>query len=129
MNRHVASALTFATAAAAVACAAAIASSPAYAEGPIVQDSPFVSTRSRSEVKAELIGQSELLRASASDWNLQHNQVPQLMSGYTSEEARARYKAAREEVSAMTSEDSGSTYLSRQRTPGNTGTMTAGTAR
>ena len=128
MNRHFASALTFATAIAAVACAVAIASSNAYAQGEILQATPFVSTRSRADVKAELMGATGVSAASSSDWAMQHN-VPQRTSGTTSQEARARYMAAREEVRAMTSEDSGSSYLVRQRTRDSGGTMTAGTAR
>ena len=129
MNRQFAHALAFATTTAAVACAAAIASSPAYAEGPILQDTPFVSTRTRAEVQAELMRQPELLSASAHEWILQRNQPTALRSAYTSEQARAEYVAAREEVSALTSEDSGSSYLAAQRMRMNGDTIVAGSAR
>lgn len=129
MNRHFASVLTFASATAAVACAAAIASGNAYAEGPIGDNTAFVGTRTRAEVKAELMAQPDLVRFGATEWAMQHNQVPAFQSGYTSAQARSQYQAAREEVSALTSEDSGSSYLARQRTPTNAGTMVARQAR
>jgi hypothetical protein len=127
MNRHYASAI--ATATAAIACFAAIASSPAYAETPTIDTTPFVSTRTRAEVQAELMGQRELVSAAASEWIMQYNHTPQLKSGYTSEQARSEYKAAREQVSAMTSEDSGSSYFARQAARANGGTIMAGSVR
>lgn len=127
MNRHFASAL--ATTTAAVACVAAIASSNAYAETPTIDNTPFVSTRSRAEVRAELMKQRELVSAAASEWTMQYNHVPQLKSAYTGEQAKAEYKAAREEVSAITSEDSGSSYFARQAARMNAGTIMAGAAR
>lgn len=129
MNRHFAHALAFTATTAAVACAALIASSPAYAENPTVDDTPFVSTRSRAEVQAELMSQPELLSAGAHEWRMQRNEPSQLRSASTREQVRAQYLAAREEVRALTSEDSGSSYLAAQRMRMNGDTIVAGVAR
>lgn len=129
MNRHFASILTFATTSAAVACVAAIASTSAYAETPTIDNTPFVSTRTRAEVKAELMGQRQFVTAAASEWTMQNNHVPQLSSGYTSQQAKAAYQAAREEVAAMTSEDSGSSYIARQASRADSGTIMARSTR
>ena len=123
MNRIVASALSLAATTAAIACVAAIASSNAYAETPTIDNTPFVSTRTRAEVQAELMGQPELLRAAASEWSMQHNQVPQPTSAYTSEQAKSQYKTSRDEVRALTSEDGGSSYFARRPIRMNTSTM------
>ncbi|HEY0884839.1 MAG TPA: hypothetical protein VGE20_06135 [Ramlibacter sp.] len=115
MNSRFAHAFALATAAAAFASAALIASSPAYAESPTIDTTPFVSTRTRAEVQAEVMSQTQVLSASAREWTLQRNQPEPLRSASTGEQVRAAYLAAREEVSALTSEDSGSSYLAAQR--------------
>jgi hypothetical protein len=127
MNHPYASAL--ATVTAAIACVAAIASGNAYAESPTIDNTPFVSTRSRAEVQAEVIAQRDIVRAGASEWALQYNNLPQHESSYTSEQARSAYMAARDEVAAMTSEDSGSSFLARRAFRINTGTTVAGDTR
>ena len=60
---------------------------------------------------------------------MQHNEVPQLKGAYTSEQVRAQYRASRDEVSAMTAEDSGSSYFARQPMRANARTVVAGPAR
>jgi hypothetical protein len=127
VNRHFAS--TIATTTAAVACFAAMASSKAYAETPTIDTTPFVSTRTRAEVQAEVMSQRDLVTAAASEWVMQNNHVAQLKSGYTSEQAKSEYKTARDQVSAMNSEDSGSSYFARQAARANAGTVMAGPAR
>ena len=129
MNRHFASALSFAASTAAVACAAAMASSSAYAESPLaVPATPFVSSLSRAEVQAELMGQRATITAAGGEWAQQHNQVARMNSGYTTAQAKAEYLAARREVMALTSEDSGSSYLAK-RPAFDTGIVVAGQAR
>ena len=129
MNRHAASVLTFAATTAAVVCAAAMASSSAYAESPLaVAPTPFVSTRSRADVQAELMSQRTMITAAGGEWTHQYNQVPQLNSGYTTAPAKADFLASRREVMALTSEDSGSSYLAAQRSF-NHRTVVAGQAR
>ena len=129
MNRHIASALTLAATTASAALLAAIGASNAYAETPTIDTTPFVSTRSRADVQAELMGNRQMVSAAASEWAMQHNQVPQLESGYTTAQAKAQFQAARDEVSAMTSEDSGSSYFARHAARTNAGTIVAGPAR
>ena len=129
MNRHITSVITLAATTAAAALLAAIGANSAYAETPTIDTTPFVSTRSRADVQAELMGNRQMLSAAASEWTMQHNQVPQLNSGYTTQQAKAQYKAARDEVSAMTSEDSGSSYFTRHAVRASGHTIVAGPAR
>jgi hypothetical protein len=111
MNRHFV--LTFASTAAAVFCAAVMVSGKAYADDITIDTTPFASTRTRAEVKAELTAQPQFVRDGGSEWAMQHNEPMRLASGYTRQQALADYKASREEVSALTAEDSGSSYLMR----------------
>ena len=76
-----------------------------------IDNTPFVSSRSRAEVQAELMSRSDLVRAGASEWALQRNQLPAVASSYTKEQARSEYKSARQYVNALTGEDSGSAYF------------------
>jgi hypothetical protein len=108
MNRKLASALTIATMAAAVLAFAAIASGKAYADDITTDNTPFVSSKTRAEVRAEVMGQSELLRIASSEWSTQLNEAPQPKNAYTREQAKAEYIAARNEVNARNAEDSGS---------------------
>ena len=126
MTRNFASALTIGATAAAALAVAAIASGNAYADDITIDTTPFVSTKSRAEVQAELLGQPERLRASASEWSRQYNDVPQIKSTYTSEQARAEYKVSRELVSALTGEDSGSAYFMIKGRPLPQGTTAMG---
>lgn len=129
MNRNFASILAFA-ATTAVAGLAAVASSAVYAETPTIDDTPFVSTRTRAEVRAEVLRQPESVTAAASEWTLQHNHAPQVASMLTREQVRAQYLAAREEVHALTSEDSGSSYFAaRQMRDDDSGIRMAGSSR
>lgn len=127
MKRHFV--LTFATTVAAVFCAAAMVSGKAYADDITIDTTPFVSTRTRAEVKAELTAQPQFVRDGGSEWAMQYNQPAQLMSGYTRQQAVSEYMAARQEVSAFTSEDSGSSYLMRHAMRNNAGVKVAGSAR
>lgn len=111
MNRNLASALSITTTAAAVFAAAAIAAGNAYADDITIDNTPFVSTKTRAEVRAEVMGQSEFLRVASSEWSMQLSQETQPKSTYTREQAKADYIAARDEVKARTAEDSGSSYF------------------
>ena len=108
-------AVTIAAAAAAVAVAL-VSPLNAYAESTAEYTTTFVSTLSRAEVRAGLMGRSELLRTGSSEWAMQYTQPVVLMSPHTSEQARSEYKAARQEVLAVNAEDSGSAYFIK-RTP------------
>jgi hypothetical protein len=109
MNRNFASVLTVTTTAAAVFAVAAIASGNAYADDITIDHTPFVSSKSRAEVQAEVMGRAEQLRIASSEWSM--NQSSQPKSSYTRAQATADYIAARDEVNARNSEDSGSAYF------------------
>ena len=108
-NYKMTSALGLATAAAAaaVAAAAAIASSDAFADDVTVDTQPFVSTMTRAQVRSE-IKRSDL--AAFDEWSLQ-NRPAQFKSSLTRQQVRAEYVANRDEVRALTAEDSGSSYF------------------
>jgi hypothetical protein len=127
MNRNFASILTVTTTAAAVLAVAAIASGNAYADDITIDTTPFVSTKTRAEVRAEVMGQP--LTSAASEWAMQLNDVPQFNSGYTREQARAEYIAARDEVNARNAEDSGSSYFAALPRSTGPGVIMAGPAR
>ena len=111
MTRNLASALTIASTAAAAFAFAAIASSNAYADDITVDNTPFVSTRTRAEVQAEVMGQAEQLRIANSEWGTQSDHASLSQSDLTRAQAKADYIAARREVNALNGEDSGSSYL------------------
>jgi hypothetical protein len=100
---------TITTTAAAVLAVAAIASGNAYADDITIDTTPFVSTRTRAEVQAEVMGQAEALRIAHSEWSM--NQAPQPKSSYTRAQATTEYIASRDEVHARNSEDGGSSYF------------------
>ena len=130
MNRNLASILTVTTTAAAVFAAAAIASGNAYADDITIDSTPFVSSKTRAEVHAEVMGQSELLRIASSEWSTQLNEAPQPKSAYTREQAKAEYIAARNEVNARNAEDSGSSsFAAPPRSMGPGSVIMAGPAR
>ncbi|MDF2463605.1 MAG: hypothetical protein K0Q43_1840 [Ramlibacter sp.] len=110
MNRNLATALTFVSTGAAALALAAIASGNAYADDITIDSTPFVSSRTRAEVQAEVMGQGEALRMASSEWGTQLNTtLPQ--STVTRAQVRQEYIATRNEVNALNSEDSGSSYL------------------
>jgi hypothetical protein len=129
MNRHLASTLSLATTAAAVFAVAAIASGSAYADDITIDTTPFVSSKTRAEVRAEVMGQSALLRTSSSEWAMQFNDAPQPNSTYTRQAAKDEYMAARHEVNALNGEDSGSFYIASLPRRMNAGVTMAGTSR
>jgi hypothetical protein len=122
MNRNVASTFALTAALAAVSIAPSI----TRADDITIDPTPFVSRRSRAEVIAELMRRSELRRIGSSEWSMQYNPVPRVQSTYTSEQARAEYRASRDFVSAMNGEDSGSAYFMKSGMPaGNANVMGA----
>lgn len=91
------------------AIAIALAAGSAFADDITIDPTPFVSTRTRDEVRAELMQAiHEGTIARGEDWG-----TMQAVAGDASrDEVRAGYLAARDQVSAMNGEDSGSMYLS-----------------
>ena len=109
MNRNLASTLTITATAAAAFAMAAMASSNAYADDITVDNTPFVSSKTRAEVQAEVMGQA--MSIASSEWATQMNEPRQTMSDLTRAQVTAEYLAARREVSALNAEDSGSFYF------------------
>jgi hypothetical protein len=110
MTRNIALVIEIAVGVAAVAAAIAITSDKAFADDITIDNTPFVSSRSRAEVQAEI-----MKTGGNDEWTMQFNQSAQIKSAYTREEARAEYVAARNEVTALNAEDSGSSYLGKTR--------------
>jgi hypothetical protein len=130
MNRNLASSLTIVSTAAAAFALAAMASGNAYADDITVDNTPFVSTRTRAEVQAEVMGRAEQLRMANSEWSTQQHQQSE-SSGLTRAQVTAAYIASRLEANALNSEDSGSAYLAAlpRRTNGVNGVIMAGSER
>lgn len=131
MNRHLASALTFAGTVAAATLAAAVMTGNALAEGPIEGATPFVGTLSRADVRADLMSDRSQVSDSRGELATVHAGAPkQMTSDYTRAQAQADYIAARDEVRAMTAEDGGSSHIARAsaRAFGAADTVVAGSA-
>lgn len=111
MNRNLATALTFVSTGAAALALAAIASGNAYADDITIDPTPFVSTRTRAEVRSEVMGQGEALRMASSEWSTQMNSTMLPQSTVTRAQVTQEYIASRREVNALNGEDSGSSYL------------------
>lgn len=101
MNRTIATALVIA--------AAAFAGS-AMADDITPDVAPIQSATTRAQVQAEL---AAFKKAGVNPWSTQYNPVANFKSVRTTTEVRAELQAARAETAALTSEDSGSAYLSR----------------
>jgi hypothetical protein len=119
MNRHLASALAIVSTSAAAIALTTLGSGVAYADDITIDNTPFVGSKTRAEVRADLLGQAEQVRASTSEWVLQYNQPARMKSALTSNEAKSEFKTSRPLVSALTGEDSGSAYFLKSRVPFN----------
>jgi hypothetical protein len=103
--------------------AASLMAGNAMAEGPIVIESstPFTSTRSRADVRAEVLEPRGAVSAAHTEWALQHPMMQADAGGRTRAQARSEYIGARDEVRAFNGEDSGSAFTGqRARRSGNT---------
>ena len=92
----------------AVAAFAALASAGARADDITIDNTPFQSVRTRADVQAELAAYK---KNGVNTYSISYNQLSKFKSERTRDEVRAEYLADREEVAALTSEDSGSAYL------------------
>ncbi|TWO71100.1 DUF4148 domain-containing protein [Caenimonas sedimenti] len=101
MNRHIAAAF--------VVAAAAFAGS-AFAETPTVVKDDFVSTASRAQVNAELVA---FKQAGVNPWSTQYNPLRFVQGTRTRAQVVGEYLASRDQVAALTGEDSGSTWLAQ----------------
>jgi hypothetical protein len=130
MNRtapKLVSSLAYAATVTAAALAVTLISSAAWAETPTVDDTPFVSTRTRAEVRAEVLSQRSSLSAAAGEWATYLPQLyPRPATGsVTREQLKAQYIAERDRVKAMNGEDSGSAFIAQNRARAG-GTQVAG---
>lgn len=103
MNRVIATTLIAATAAFA---------GQAFADDITPADS-FVSTADRAQVQA---GIAEA-RAVANPWSIAYDPLAGFHSGRTQADVRAEFIASRDEVAALTGEDSGAFALAQQQGP------------
>ena len=101
MNRKIATALVIA--------AAAVAGN-AFADDITVDTTPFAATKTRVEVRAELV---QYKTAGVNPWSTQYNPLKQFKSAKTRDQVVAEFVAARDEVAALNGEDSGSGYLTQ----------------
>ncbi|MDP3761658.1 MAG: DUF4148 domain-containing protein [Ramlibacter sp.] len=108
----------------AIAAFAAIASSAARADDITIDATPFQSTRTRAEVQADLF---QYKKAGVNPWSTSYNQLAQFKSVKSRDQVQAEYRAERQAVAALTSEDSGSAYLTQLAATRTVGTTLAGT--
>jgi hypothetical protein len=94
----------------AIAAVLAVAATSALADDITVDTTPFVSSRTRAEVQAEL---GNFQKAGTSPWSIQYNPLKTFASSTTRSQAQAEYIASRDQVRALTGEDSGSAYLAQ----------------
>jgi hypothetical protein len=112
----------------AVLALAALASTAARADDITIDNTPFQSVRTRAEVQAEL---AQFNQSGVSPWSIRYNQLAKFKSTKTRAEVQAEYRAERDQVAAMTGEDSGSAYLTQlaaAHNTGNTATLAAASA-
>jgi hypothetical protein len=104
-----------------IIAASTVFASAAFADD-ITPTPPFVSTRDRGEVKAELLQ----FRGQTNPWSIAYSPLARSQSALTRDEVRARFLASRDDVAAMTGEDSGSFALAEERADGANVTAAAG---
>jgi hypothetical protein len=84
----------------------------AFAEGPIQSNDVFVGSKTRAEVQAEL---SAYKQAGVNPWSTSYNPLKGFRSAVTRDAVVADYIASRDQVRAVTGEDSGSAYFAQER--------------
>jgi hypothetical protein len=94
----------------AVAAFAALASAAARADDITIDTTPFHSQRTRAEVQAELM---QYRQAGVNPWSTSYNPLKGFQSTVAREQVQAEFLSNRNAVAAMTSEDSGSAYLTQ----------------
>lgn len=123
MNRNLKSSLVI-TGTAAAAFALAAMTGAAYADDITIDPTPFVSTKSRAEVRAEVLGKAEQIRMAHGEGAPEMNHAP-FRSTLTRAQVRDDYLASRDQVDAFNGEDSGSAYLTAMQPHRNGNTMLA----
>ena len=80
-----------------------------------VESTPFVSTRTQAEVRAEL---AQYKQAGVNPWSMSYNPLKYFHSAKARAQVEQEYLASRDEVRAITAEDSGSSYFAQHRVRG-----------
>lgn len=93
----------------AVAAFAALAGTAARADDITIDNTPFVSSKTRAEVQAELV---QFEWSGVDTWSTGYNHLAQFDSVKSRAQVKAEYLEHRDQVTALTGEDSGSAYLS-----------------
>ena len=96
----------------------------ALADDPTVVNEHFTGAKTRAEVNAEL---AAYRAAGVNPWSTSYQPLKYFKSATTREAVVADYLASRNEVNALTGEDSGSAYLAQARGNGLRETTLAGT--
>ncbi|HMA08735.1 MAG TPA: DUF4148 domain-containing protein [Ramlibacter sp.] len=102
---------------------AAAAAGNAFADDITIDTTPFVSTKSRAQVQAEL---KQFQQSGSDPWAMQYDPLARFTSSRSRAQVEAEYLASRQEVAAMTGEDSGSAYLARNESVAGHATRLAG---
>ena len=105
-----------------LAISAAAFAGSALADDITIDNTAFVGQKTRAEVQADL---AQFKQAGTSPWSTQYNPLAKFQSAKSRAQVTAEYVADREAVAALTSEDSGSAYLTAARRVNN-GTTLAG---
>ena len=90
----------------------------AFAESPLVVDQNIAGNLSRAQVQADLAAYKQ---AGVNPWSTSYNPLKTFKSATTPEAVRAEFLASRNEVRALTGEDSGSQYLAQRAAPARNG--------
>lgn len=90
---------------------AAAAAGNAFADDITIETTPFKSTASRAQVQSEL---AAFRSSGSSPWADEYNQLSAFSSSKTRAQVVAEFRSARQEVAALTAEDSGSSYMARK---------------
>jgi hypothetical protein len=101
MNRKIATALVL---------AAAAVTGTAFADDITIDNTSFHGTRTRAEVLAEL---AQYKASGVNPWSTQYSPLKTFRSARSRADVVADYLASRDEVTALTREDSGSAYLAQ----------------
>jgi hypothetical protein len=95
----------------------------ALAESPTIVNEAFVAGKTRAEVQAELAAYKQ---SGVNPWATSYNPLRSFAGTKTRDEVVAEYLASRQEVKALTGEDSGSAYLAQERARGLVSSTLAG---
>jgi hypothetical protein len=96
----------------------------AFAESPIYGNDPFTGVKTRADVAAELAAYKQ---AGVNPWSTQYNPMKYFKSATTRQDVTSAYLASRDEVRALSGEDSGSAYLAQARSHAVPSSTLAGT--